>query len=61
MENMGIMSLLMSQTINNKIQKVETSASRKIWGKQNKARGIQCYGCEGFGHIKAKCPDFLRK
>lgn len=26
-----------------------------------KGKGIQCRECEGFGHIQAKCPNFLRK
>ena len=29
--------------------------------KANKGKGIQCYECEGFGHIKAECPTFLKK
>src|ERR1044072_1674596 len=24
-------------------------------------KGIQCHECEGYGHIKAKCPKFLKK
>src|ERR1044072_8731736 len=27
----------------------------------SRSRGIQCHECEGFGHIKAECPTFLKK
>lgn len=27
----------------------------------DKGKGIQCHGCEGFGHIKAECPSYLKK
>ena len=26
-----------------------------------KAKGIQCIECEGFGHIQAECPNYLRR
>ena len=22
--------------------------------------GPQCFGCQGYGHVKSKCPTFLR-
>jgi hypothetical protein len=28
--------------------------------KANQGKGIQCHGCEGYGHIKAECPTFLK-
>ncbi|XP_050920063.1 uncharacterized protein LOC127137667 [Lathyrus oleraceus] len=27
----------------------------------NQGKGIQCHGYEGFGHIRAKCPTYLKK
>ena len=27
----------------------------------NRSKGIQCHECEGYGHIKAECPTFLKK
>lgn len=27
----------------------------------NKAKGIQCRECNGFGHIQMECPNYLRK
>ena len=29
--------------------------------KPSRPRGIQCHECEGFGHIKAECPTFMKK
>src|SRR4051812_31849231 len=29
--------------------------------KYNHSKGIQCHGCEGYGHIKAECPTYLKK
>ena len=29
--------------------------------KSTQGKGIQCHGCEGFGHIRAKCPTYLKK
>jgi hypothetical protein len=27
----------------------------------NQGKGIQCHECEGFGHIRSKCPTYLKK
>lgn len=29
--------------------------------KPSHSKGIQCHGCEGYGHIKAECPTHLKK
>lgn len=29
--------------------------------KTNKGKGIKCFECEGFSHIKTECPTFLKK
>lgn len=29
--------------------------------RSGKGKGIQCYECEGFGHIQKECPNFLKK
>lgn len=29
--------------------------------KLNDDNGAQCFECEGIGHIKAECPNFLKK
>lgn len=34
---------------------------RKYKDKPNKGKGIQYFECEGFGHMKAECPTFLKK
>lgn len=28
--------------------------------KSNQGKGIQCYECEGYGHIRPECPTFLK-
>jgi len=27
----------------------------------NQGKGLQCYGCEGFGHVRSECPTHLKK
>ena len=34
---------------------------RKSEEKPSQSKGIQCHGCEGYGHIKAECPTHLKK
>ncbi|XP_057443220.1 uncharacterized protein LOC130735138 [Lotus japonicus] len=29
--------------------------------KSNKAKGVQCHECEGYGHIRSECATFLKK
>ena len=29
--------------------------------KYSQGKGIQCHECEGFGHIRAECPTYLKK
>lgn len=36
-------------------------SNSKVEDKPNKGKVAQCYECEGFGHIKVKCPMFLKK
>src|ERR1043165_1114962 len=39
----------------------DSSRRTKSEEKGNHNRGIQCHGCEGYGHIRAECPTFLKK
>src|ERR1051325_3438743 len=39
----------------------DSSRRSKSEEKGSQSSGIQCHGCEGFGHIRAECPTFLRK
>src|SRR4030043_660965 len=25
------------------------------------SKGVQCFGCEGYGHIRSECPTFLKR
>ena len=31
----------------------------KVGQSSNSSLGQQCYGCQGYGHLKSKCPTFL--
>lgn len=33
----------------------------RIEERSNKGKGIQCHGCEGFGHIRVEYPTYLKK
>ena len=35
-------------------------SKEKIGQSLNNSLGQQCYGCQGYGHMKSKCPTFLR-
>ena len=30
-------------------------------GDQNERKGVQCFECEGYGHIQVECPNYVRK
>ena len=32
----------------------------KVGQLSNNSMGQQCFGCQGYGHVKSKCPTFLR-
>ena len=32
----------------------------KVGQSSNNSLGQRCYGCQGYGHLKSKCPTFLR-
>ena len=32
----------------------------KVGQSSNSSLGQQCYGCQGYGHLKSECPTFLR-
>ena len=32
----------------------------KVGQISNNSMGQQCFGCQGYGHVKSKCPIFLR-
>jgi hypothetical protein len=39
------------------------SSSNKVWDedKSDQGKGVRCYECQGFGHIKIECPTYLKK
>jgi hypothetical protein len=37
----------------------ETQSNREKPKKDVNSRGIQCFECSGYGHIKIECPNFL--
>ncbi|XP_019166708.1 PREDICTED: uncharacterized protein LOC109162460 [Ipomoea nil] len=40
----------------------KTTASRPAHSKEkSNNKGIKCYECEGFGHVQAECPTYLRR
>src|ERR1051325_8381142 len=39
----------------------DSSRRSKSEEKVSQSREIQCHGCEGYGHIRAECPSFLKK
>ena len=32
----------------------------KVVQSSNNSLGQQCFGCQGYGHLKSECPIFLR-
>ena len=40
----------------NKIEKPK----EKVGQPSNNSMGQQCFGCQGYGHVKSECPTFLR-
>ena len=32
----------------------------KVGQTSNNSMGQQCFGCQGYGHVKSKCPTFFR-
>ena len=32
----------------------------KVGQTPNNSMGQQCFGCQGYGHVKLECPTFLR-
>ena len=32
----------------------------KVGQTSNNSIGQQCFGCQGYGHVKSECPTFLR-
>src|ERR1044072_7182918 len=39
----------------------DSSRRSKSEDEGSQSREIQCHGCEGYGHIRAECPTFLKK
>src|ERR1043165_8198388 len=39
----------------------DSSRRSKPEEKGSQSRGVQCHECEGYGHIRAECPTFLKK
>ena len=48
------------QNISSDIRK-NSEHQRKQDDKSEQNRGIQCHGCDGYGHIKSECPTFLKR
>ena len=46
----------------NELTKVNNTdkSKEKIGQTSNNSLGQQCFGCQGYGHVKSKCPTFLR-
>ena len=42
-----------------KINNVEKS-KEKVGQSSNNSLGQQCFGCQGYGHVKSECPTFLK-
>src|SRR4051812_35927638 len=43
------------------LQTFEMGINEKPEEKYNHSKGIQCHGCEGYGHIRAEYPTYLKK
>src|ERR1051325_9658223 len=39
----------------------DSSRRSEFEEKGSQSRGAQCHACEGYGHIRAECPTFLKK
>ena len=35
-------------------------SKEKVGQTSNNSLGQQCFGCQGYGHVKSECPTFLR-
>ena len=42
-----------------KVNNIEKS-KEKVGQPSNNSMGTQCFGCQGYGHMKSKCPTYLR-
>ncbi|XP_019167626.1 PREDICTED: uncharacterized protein LOC109163328 [Ipomoea nil] len=55
-------SLNMSKTgAKNVVSNSKPATSRPARSKEKLNKGIRCYECEGFGHVRAECPTYLRR
>ncbi|KAI5420070.1 hypothetical protein KIW84_044024 [Lathyrus oleraceus] len=52
----GVIVKWLKEDYNNEFQK--RSRTEEI---SNQGKGIQCHGCEGFGHIREECTTYLKK
>ena len=32
----------------------------KVGQSSNNSMGLQCFGCQGYGHMKSECPTYLK-
>ena len=42
-----------------KVNNIE-KPKEKVGQTSNNSMGQQCFGCQGYDHVKSKCPTFLR-
>ena len=42
-----------------KVNNIE-KPKEKVGQHSNNSMGQQCFGCQGYGHVKSECPTFLR-
>ena len=49
------------KNISSDIHKSNEFGRKRAEDKSTQGKGIQCHGCEGFGHIRAECPTYLKK
>ena len=55
--NAGPKNLKKNDTTKNKNSK---KSKEKVVQSSNNPLGQQCFGCQGYGHLKSECPSFLR-
>jgi hypothetical protein len=44
-----------------KTSNIRSQSKPKEYNNSEQDRGVSCFECEGFGHIKFECPTFLKK
>ncbi|MCH82645.1 gag-protease polyprotein [Trifolium medium] len=49
------------RNISSNINKGETSQKKQREEDQSNQKNVQCFECEGFGHIRTECPSFVKR